>query len=190
MRKIVVYSDCHWFGPTPVKVEPEFGPNVFYIGDNHEFKNIPYDEVYMRLNEYRQFLKKCKKTGTKVIQGNHEVSIGNRHVDKFFLNYHNAVMFHGHYPLWSEEKISRWHMMDSGKPRYKIFGIKIKNYFRNRGGCTKLSTKIIDEMFNQANFYEKSTVIFGHTHPKRLIDENHYGIRMINVPRGRTELEI
>ncbi len=39
-----IFSDCYWNGPTPVDVPPEFGRNVFYIGDNHEFKNIPKDK--------------------------------------------------------------------------------------------------------------------------------------------------
>jgi len=188
--KITVFSDCHWFGPTPSKVKPEFGKNVYYIGDNHEFKNIPKKRIKHFERVYKGFLISCKNSETNVLNGNHEVSVGADllGVNSLSIPNKNAMLIHGDLVLWPNKKFNSWREKKPGKSRRVIFGIKIKNLWRNRKGSTKLSQKKIELFSEFAKNMGVKTIIFGHTHPKRLIDETHNGIRIINVPRGKTEI--
>lgn len=191
--KVTVFSDCHWHGPTPVDIEPEFGKNVFYIGDNHEFKNIPKKEEIINeyLDQYAEFLKKCSDTETKILDGNHEISVGeNNNIEVLFTEDNKIAFVHFHRELWTEKKVNKWHQMKPGISKVYLFFIKIKNLIGNKIGANNLKKKHIRICHEIAKKYDVSTVVFGHTHPRRLIIESHDGIRMINVPRGKTILDL
>lgn len=192
--EIIVYADCHRFGPSPVNVKFEFGSNVFYIGDNHELKNIKKSKVNRRVGSYKQFLKVCKETNTNVLAGNHEVSPGTiycgvRTIVKE-INGKKVLFVHGDYPLWEEAKRNKWHNRHAGIGRFTLFGIKIKNTLRDHSGSKSLSNKKIDIFTSLAKEYGCDIVVFGHTHPKKTIDETHNGIRIINAAKGRNIINI
>ncbi len=188
--EITVFSDCHWHGPTPVKVEPKFGDNVFYIGDNHELKNIQDKKVSKYTKEYLNFLDKCKSTNTLILNGNHEVSLGykNNNIEVLLPTNKSIALVHFHRESWSTKDINIWHNMDPGKAKLKLLAIKIKNIVRNKLGRSDLKKKHINICFEIAEKYNVKNIVFGHTHPKKLIIENHRGITMVNVPRGKTSL--
>jgi hypothetical protein len=188
--EIAVFSDCHWNGPTPVDIEPEFGENIFYIGDNHELKNIPFDKVPKYSKQYLDFLAKCKSSNTAILNGNHEVSIGYNNIDLEVLLPENKsiAMVHFHRESWPIAKVVKWHDMTPGKSKMNIFKIKIKNIIKNKLGSSNLKNKHKDICLKIAKKYNVKNVVFGHTHPKKLIVEMHNEITMVNVPRGKSTL--
>lgn len=188
--KITVFSDCHWNGPTPVNVESKLGADIFYIGDNHEFKNIPKEKIAYFRDQYLKFLQKCKTTGTNILNGNHEVNIGYQYnnIEVLITTDKSTALVHFHRESWSKKSVKKWHEMSPGKSKKAIFMIKVKNLIRNKSGASKLKNKQIKICNNIAAKYNVQNVVFGHTHPKKLIIETHNGITMVNVPRGKTIL--
>jgi len=187
---ITIFSDCHWFGPTPSEAVPEYGASVFYLGDNHEMKNIKKKDVSARIEEYNDFLSECLKTCTNVLTGNHEVSAGKDlcGVDVLKIEARKVGFVHGDLVLWEPKKSAKWRARKCGLSWFRIKLIHVKNLFRNKSGASALSSKQIELFSRFAKKHNVTTVVFGHTHPKKLIDETHEGIRLINVPRGRTKL--
>jgi len=188
--KITVFSDCHWHSPTPINIEPELGFDVFYIGDNHEFKNIPREKINEYRDQYLKFLNKCATTGTKILNGNHEVNIGYKYnnIEVLYTKDKSTALVHFHRESWSENMVRKWHTKKAGVSKVMIAFIKIKNLITNKMGATKLKNKQIVLCHMIAKKYNVKNIVFGHTHPKHLIIEKHDGITMINVPRGKTIL--
>lgn len=188
--EIIIFSDCHWKGPTPVNIDPEFGESTFYIGDNHELKNIPYKKVDEYSKQYSHFLERCKNTATPILNGNHEVSIGfkENNVEVLLPTNMSIAMVHFHRESWSANNVEKWHRMKPGKSKCNLMLIKTKNVARNKLGHTELKKKHIDLCLKIAEKYNVKNVVFGHTHPKKLIAEIHHGITMVNVPRGKSKL--
>jgi len=52
----------------------------------------------------------------------------------------------------------------------------------------KLKEKHIKICLKIAEKHNVKNIIFGHTHPQKVIIEIHEGITMVNVPRGKTVL--
>lgn len=189
--RIVIFSDCHWKGPTPIGIDPEFGPDLFYIGDNHEFKNIPREKVSEYTKQYVDFLLECKNTGTNVLNGNHEVVVGYEHnnIEVLITNDQSTALVHFHRELYSEKNVKKWHNRKPGVGKFKLKLIATKNAVAKFVGAKKLKEKHIKICLNIAEKYNVKNVIFGHTHPQKLIIESHDGIAMVNVPRGKTVLD-
>lgn len=191
--KITIFSDLHINGPTETKVSLEFGENVFYIGDNHEFKNIPYKKVHELKLQFSVFLAKCRSTLTNVLNGNHEASVGFYLVDKETLHpkgRHDVALEHGDICLGGYDYHDGWMKKVPGKSWRVIKSIKVKNWFRRFKGSKKLSKRKIKLMLDRARILQVTTLIIGHNHPKTLIDEVHSGIRLVIVPQGKTVLEV
>lgn len=188
--EITVFSDCHWKGPTPVDIDPEFGESVFYIGDNHELKNIPFKKVKKYSNQYTDFLGKGTSTNTSILNGNHEVSVGfkENNIEVLLPTNMSIAMVHFHRESLSASDVHRWHNMIPGKSKWNLFFIKTKHIARNKLGHSHLNNKHISLCLEIAEKYNIKNVVFGHTHPKKLIVEMHNDITMVNVPRGKTTL--
>lgn len=191
MKKIIVFSDCHWRGPNPMDVKPEYGENVFYLGDNWEFKNIPKSKVTKYIQKYNAFLKYCETTGTNVLNGNHEVNVGMISLDiETLYEGDDVALEHGDIAFEGYEYHDRWMRRKPGKSRRVIFGIKLKNLLRNRSGAKKFSKPRIERLLKRAHLLGVKTLVVGHFHPAIVIDEVHKGIRLIGVPRGRSVLYV
>lgn len=188
--RVVVFSDCHWKGPTPINVEPELGQDIFYIGDNHEFKNIPKEKEKEYTKQYVDFLQECKNTGTNILNGNHEVSVGyeRNNVDVLITKDKSTAFVHFHREVYSEKTANKWHKRKPGIGNFKLMLITAKNVGAKLVGAKKLKEKHLKICLKIAEKYNVKNVVFGHTHPKKLIIESHGGITMVNVPRGRTVL--
>lgn len=196
MRNLNIYSDMHLNGPTPTEAEILFGPDCVFLGDNHEFKNVPKKDIFELKKQYSKFLFDCHETGATVMYGNHEVSVG-RDYCRSLSNYNKelkTLFCHGHTIFWSHEGVVKWMDKKPGKGTIYLLWIKFKNQFRF--GKTKFSKnqiRLVNNYVRNAEYLNDiiiKNVVFGHTHPKNVIDETHFGIRMINVPQGLTELEI
>lgn len=188
--EITVFSDCHWKGPTPVSIEPDFGENVFYIGDNHELKNIPFKKVTEYSKQYLEFLGKCKSTKTAILNGNHEVSVGfkENNIEVLLPENMSIAMVHFHRELWSTNTVQEWHNMKPGKSKWNLFLIKTKQIVKKKLGHSALNNNHIDLCLKIAKKYNVKNVVFGHTHPKKLIVEMHNEVTMVNVPQGKSTL--
>lgn len=194
MKKKIIFSDCHWNSLDAEDVRPEFGEDVIYIGDNHEFKNIDVKDVPMLISKYRDFLTKAHMSGTRVLSGNHEVSVGNkfcwRYNDTIYDIQGKGVLYiHGPEITWSKNKYKKWKVKPPGMSKFKrkisCFLSKLRSKIGTRGTLSKKKLKKASDL---AKEFECSTIVFGHTHPSKLIDQTYNGVRVVNVPRGRTEL--
>lgn len=192
--KIKVISDCHKNGPDPVDCLFELGPNIIYIGDNHELKNIPMEGVEKRIAEFHKFVIDCRNTDTHIIPGNHEVVYGlicctAKEVIRE-INGKRVLFSHGDKILWPLERYRRWSLMEPGAGKFKIAISKMGSKLRRFISPSRLSKKKLDKLAAHAKSLGCDTIVVGHTHPKKLIDVVHDDIRIINVPRGMTEIEI
>lgn len=186
MNKYTIFSDCHWNGVDPINVSPEFGARVIYIGDNFEFKNISKKRLAKAFDQYETFINRAKAGLSTVITGNHEVSVG---TDERITKVIDGILFtHGHYALWSNKKIDKWEAMAPGRGFFARLFSKSLNGLRHLVPRKKLSKKEMRALASYARFYECHTICLGHTHPSILIDVTYKNIRIVNVPRGKTEV--
>lgn len=199
MKKILkewtVIFDTHEGAPHEIKVEKEFGKNVFYGGDNHEFINIHYDDLYAQQVKFNNFLKKCDANKTKtrgVVTGNHEGNKGFEYkIPAFFVD--DKVLFtHGDI-FWPMKKYKKWRNKKPGCSHLKLAFVKFYSKYIRRNS-TKIPKKIINKAIKLMQAYECTTIVFGHRHPAKIIEVNvkHEGVdyTIINCPRGKSKVMV
>lgn len=139
-------------------------------------------------------MNKIRETKTYYVSGNHEVSTG-KHLgrpDVLIQNIiGNRMLFtHGDIPLWSAKAVKKWRSKRPGKSKFMITLIKMMNFVRNNKSKTELSEKKLKKLSTFASMYACDIIVIGHTHPTQLIDVMYEGVRIINVPRGKTTITI
>tara|TARA_R110002096_G_scaffold172848_2_gene346802 strand:- start:967 stop:1305 length:339 start_codon:yes stop_codon:yes gene_type:complete len=108
--------------------------------------------------------------------------------ERYFVKYGNVLLTHGHALFWNQKKISKWENKKGGMKwwRYKIY--QLTHHSGRSGKALKLSGEKAAEIASLTKEMGCDTIIFGHTH--RVFDEKYAGVRIINVPKGRTIVEI
>ena len=195
--KIVVYSDCHLYAPHSVlKKNPEiemelFTPTttmlkygaakVFLTGDIVDTDNAKKKNIRI----CRDLIDELKEIhGDSYASGNHECVDGS----PYYIKHDNILICHGHTLFWDMDKVRKWENKKGGMSywRYKAY-----QWFKHSGRNGKqlgLSGEKASEIATIAKSYNCDTIIFGHTH--RAYDEVYAGVRIINVPKGRTILDV
>lgn len=194
IMKYIVYSDTHKYAPQftghtvdgmineRIKVMNE-DCEVILTGDIIDAKNCKrWKEADSAISD----IQKLKYIfDEKYLLGNHEIEKPSEYV---YIS--NGVLFcHGHIIFWDDDKIKRWENKKVGMNRRKYYSYKIFKAFKKRknkqlhpSGKHLLKIKELLELHNC------HTIVFGHSH--RNYDVQYAFGRVINVPQGRTVINV
>lgn len=191
MKKYMVESDLHIGGPDEILLDggQGYGPNVIRLGDNREMKQIPHDKTTQAIKDMDADHMLCVKTDTICVTGNHELGYSYMAYTKILTTEtgKRVLVTHGHF-LWKAKKRLKWEKRLAGNNKFLIAFSGCLSKMRNIFPKYKLSKKQIKKAIRMVRQYGCTTILFGHTHPTIKIDIEVDGIRIVNVPRGRSEV--
>lgn len=183
-----IVTDTHLFGADPTDIDLNQIPeDAIFLGDIIDLKNCHKDKTKEAMSLFLK-LKSFKKE--KYINGNHECQCD---IDTPLIMNEIAFM-HGDRILYGYEKHKerRNHDTDGAGGFQRLWKgafSKLRNVIE--WNEDKLSNPlIIDEITNIALAYKVKTIVIGHAHPSKIIDQIVYGVRIIVCPRGHSKLEL
>lgn len=183
--KLSLIADTHLFAPNEMKVDFNGeNQNEYLLGDIVDLANCKKKEVDKAYLEY----KKLKDIyGRRFLCGNHErISVTNDLISPK----DGVILAHGDFESWGHEKAFEYRSKPHGAGAFKRkFVVGMVEAFEKSVG-RDLDQKFIEAAVKLAKDYGCHTYIAGHLHPKEMIDIIADGIRIIIVPRGKTEVEI
>jgi predicted phosphodiesterase len=195
-RHCVIFSDTHYFGAHGLNdLKLTYGPNTYYLGDIYDLKNAPRDkvgEVEKAISALRE------KVGKRYVRGNHELgAFGRGAKDEDYYITDNGVLFtHGHYKIsFTDGELAQWETAEAGAGTLKRVGRKLLEGVVEKPAAPK--REYLARAVEMVNRHNKAhpldpchTIVFGHTHVKKVYAETIDGVRVINVPMGVTELDL
>lgn len=187
-----VWTDVHMYAPNSLfKTPEEFlsrlnpkDPNEYMLGDVVDLANCKNKDVE-EAGKARLRLKEVY--GKRWIDGNHcRISRTN---DLIFPKA-GVVMAHGDFESWGAEKAIEYRSKPHGAGLFKrkLLVRAIEAYEKSVGRT--LDQQFIENAVKLAKSHGCHTYVAGHLHPKEIIDIVADSIRIIIVPRGKTEIEI
>lgn len=180
--KKTIYTDCHFFGVDPIEnVTLEYTQDTIFMGDNFEFKNINSKILEHVSDVYDSHMRKVGLHGSIELVGNHEVNM-----TRGRLHYIEDGVLFIHIP--DIDFLLRWGKKSPCRNVFKIMVSKLLAVARNIKPNKTVSKKNIERCIKLSKKFNCHTVVFTHTHIKEKYDKLHKGIRIINLPRGKTEL--
>ena len=186
--KLVIYSDCHYYTPQEIRCIPTDldqinRENSFSIGDNFDRKGA---EPSMRIALEREFKTHRALFTGRFITGNHDVMCDD--VTKQYLIVSGHIMLvHGDWPSWGVEKSNTFRNEQAYQGWSSVKGM-LAGLRKLWGG--HMSKSEARDAANIAKMHKCNVIIFGHTHVKEVQDRTIDGIRVLNAPRGRSEVEV
>lgn len=183
VQDLVFRVDEHRGAPNEMLIEHEFGPNVFYLGDNYDLAECRSADV-VKLLVARQTL--MDKAGDNYIDGNHErSSIVNKTIIRT-IGKNRIVMAHGDFESWGSDKAIAYRSGTKGAGMLKrgLWVPALSLYERGIGRNPSKSFIKTASLF--AKDHGCNVYICGHLHPKKQFDAVVNGVRVIILKRGRT----
>lgn len=175
-----IYSDLHIFSKKSRHPDFTYGENTFYIGDIYDLKCAENKENCRRkINELRH------RAGLRYIRGNHELD---HFKDAPYHHIQNGILFtHGHKNIcFSDYKVRKNEENGNTGLLSKVHSFLTSIPFI-------VDKRRVARAVDYAKANDCHTIVFGHTH-KTLFDRTYEtdkgNIRVINVPRGVTYLNI
>lgn len=185
--KITVYTDLHLGAPHGMHefeadlLKAAEDENTFFTGDIFDMKNTRKSKVA----HYRIMMEKLKIiAGDRYIIGNHECE----KPKSYFTKKQGVLFTHGHKLKWSEKRIKKWENKEVGKGKLGYLMYRFMHLFMRRGKNGTPSKKLRKKCERYCKEYGCHTIIYGHTHQE--YDGMYKDIRIVNVPRGRTVLDV
>ena len=194
--KIVIFSDIHDEAPHSVfkkdsEMESEiYNPDmvktkyqadkVFLTGDVIDVDNAKKKYV----KRAREKVKKLQEIhGDCFVEGNHEAMTPRA----YFRVHGDILILHGHHLVWPIDKVLKWENKKGGMSywRYKFYQW---THHRKSGKTLKPKIEQLEKFSNLAKENNCKTIIWGHHH--KSYDQVYNGVRLINVPKGRTILDV
>ena len=199
--KYTIYSDLHWGQVSQIRlgITPKKGD--FFIGDIFDIKNTSKKIIKQQLAAQASFNSACRLIGAHVLLGNHDLlpdDLGaverlNERISFSSPARHivdgDVLFTHGHYIAWDQSQIDQW---KAKKPNGVGFfrGITLAGENLYTRGIWKPSQVELDRCFILASSLSCKTIVFGHTHTEKTVDIEYKGIRIVNVGRGMTQIEL
>lgn len=195
-----IYSDLHWGQTSEIltSLVPEKG--VFYTGDIFDIKNTSKKIIKEQLKKQADFIQKCKEVGAFYLLGNHDLlpddvlTVMNLdHVVYGAVPRHiivgDIILTHGHYIAWDQVQIDQWKAKKPvGVGGFRQLTLALEDMYKR--GTWKPDAVESERAYLIATQNNCKTIIFGHHHTDKLVDIVYKGVRIINVPRGLTELSL
>ena len=178
-----IYTDLHIGSPylekdiLPTTKEQILAENSYDVGDTFEIKNCdPKDlnNLLIRQANFQQLFH------GRYVTGNHSVDKG-KGIKQIIIG--DILFIHGDYIFMGQEKAEKFRNEQGGQGSGIIQ--KIGSKFHG-----KVSKKEAKQLAEYAKSFGVSTIVTGHVHVKSVFDKVIDGIRVINCPRGRTEINI
>jgi predicted phosphodiesterase len=185
--KLTVFSDCHLFTPMEMNIIPKdraiiIADNCYSIGDNYDRKGCePKDAARFET----EFTKHREAFDGRFIYGNHDLPANDHSKD--FIKVGNVLLTHGDLICWDYQKSQDFR---NEKP-YQGYGAvkKLLNVIRKLW-MNHISNFEEEQATKYCKQYGTNCIIYGHSHVSKVIEKRVNGIRIINVPRGRSILEV
>lgn len=185
--KLKFITDLHIFGPheidrTLISIDWDYA-----IGDIFDIKNTRKFELEKaRAMEQRYAF---RRVGRYYVVGNHDGIISPYTYITTVIEGKKILICH-HYQ-YLDPKVAN--EMNAAKREYK--GVtklywKLLGTFHKLVNYGNLSFQDKKDAAKWAKEFDCEVIIFGHTHTEKLVDELVDGIRVINLPRGYSEIEI
>ena len=204
---LTIYSDLHWGQTSEILVDTKPSKGDFFTGDIFDIKNTSKKIIKQQLQKQQDFNKDCKAVGAFVLLGNHDLLPD----DKMVVHYYDkdgmplltndmsavprhivvddVLLTHGHYCCWDQVQIDQWkEKKPKGVGMFRKLTLSIEELY-NRGTWVP-SQASLDRCYVLASGLNCKTIVFGHTHTETTVDTMYKGIRIINVGRGKTVLDI
>ncbi len=158
--------------------------NTVLLGDNFEIKNSKKGKLKNLIALRENIRKKCLKKGGIYLSGNHSVQMRDLYYKR------GKVLFtHGDFVHYGKEKAIQVRNKKKGKSNLYWSMLKfIRKFYESR--VNPLKIKYLQAAYTLAKKKNAKVVVMGHFHPRSVIDVDYNGIRMIIVPRGKTELNL
>jgi len=162
--------------------------NLYIVGDVYCMANIPKSEVKKQQNNIdreRNILK------NRYITGNHERQRDQDRVEK--INSQVGVM-HGDYIMWGHNRSVEYRSGKHGlgSLMYKLKGTLWVNTLEaiEHGYERELNKNDLERALGVCRHNALKVVIIGHGHFPELVRQNYKGIKVIGLPRGKTQLSM
>lgn len=193
MKQFIIYSDLHLGALHEIQEKLEFNENTIFLGDNFDLKNISHEnlEKFYKLRE--EIMEKASKSKGHFIDGNHELF--ELEEDNFYIIRNGIIFLHGDFIHRGFKKAKKWREKRS-RGKTKNFIIAYKSFRKIFGSSTSkfifssFGKKFVRRAVRLAKEKECHTIVFGHFHLKKLFDKTQDGVRVICVPRGKTEISL
>jgi UDP-2,3-diacylglucosamine pyrophosphatase LpxH len=181
-----IFSDIHIFAPHAIQVDMLYNYDCIYIGDIYDIKNTPSDKLEIALGAQKNHDQKCKNLGIANIFGNHDLEKSGNLPEFYQLG---TILFcHGFQICWDTDMIDRKLAIEPHGIGF-LKSILVKSYSLLRAIVpAKLSQAKLQKAYDIAKSKGCTTIVFGHTHTQKIIDVVYNGVRIVNVPRGMTEI--
>lgn len=177
------YADTHVFSKylsmwiLPTTTEQIFGENAFFLGDIVEAKNAEKNQCAEMKEYFRRFSEISKN---RMVLGNHDGSF--QGVDDILVDGH-ILITHGDRFLWTKKHSERFR----NEKQCQGSGLIQKILSKHHGS---VSNREASDAAEYARLRGADTIVFGHVHVDRKLDKIVNGIRVICLPRGKTELNL
>ncbi|MEY2702263.1 MAG: hypothetical protein RLY43_896 [Bacteroidota bacterium] len=162
----------------PKTIEQIAKENAYTLGDIYELKNCEYPEYPGLLRKFSEYK---KLFFGRYLVGNHEIDRGL--TPKHLIIDGHICLVHGDYILWGDKKALEFR---NEKPAQGS-GF-IQRMLAKRNGS--ISNSEAKDLANYANRLGCDVIVCGHVHVKHVFDEDKNGVRVISLPRGKTEITI
>lgn len=151
--------------------------NLYYLGDNIDLKRCtPKDYPY-----YLTAITHIRRNFIdRFVSGNHELTTNA--IYKVIDNH--ILITHGDFAMWGEEKSFAFRRMKPAQG-YGLIS-RVVELFRSG----RVSNKDELRLSEFASSHNCDTLVCGHVHVKERFDEKVFGVRVIVLPRGLSEVEI
>ena len=199
-----IYTDIHRFSAKETPTEISYDKNSVFLGDLWDVHCLHKDSLAMKYASDKHRHKCDMTTGVINVRGNHEGLYGFGMVEYVI---EDGVMYcHSHTAFYSPKQKAKWYAKDAGISRWKFYGIKVTNLFRNMKG-NKVSEKKLQIIAKYAIAIGKIenesiyTIVVGHLHKEHdgmvgvMIEDKQgnfdfYQIRVIVANCGLTEINV
>lgn len=185
---LTIYADLHLGAPHQMLLKLlEYGPDVIYAGDIFDRKNTRRSKLDEINEDYSQHLRKCARTGTVDVDGNHEL-VQNNHYVIIEIDKIRILVIHGDEIDYGYNGMIKWRSKKAGTSSFKWY---LRKYFQGKrlGRKKSLSKKTIVEAARIADTYpDIDVVLFAHYHLKKTRCYSCDGKVIISVPRGETRM--
>ena len=180
-----IFSDLHRGQVLEILVDPIPVKGDVYLGDIYDEKNTAKKRISEQLAKQQKFIDDCKKVGAYYVRGNHDL----RNDLVLHQKIGNVLFTHGHYLVWDQATIQKWEdKKPVGVGRFRQATLVIQDMYER--GEWKPSDLATTRAITLANAFQCDTVCFGHTHTSVVVDFKASGVRIVNVPRGMTNLSL
>lgn len=180
--KLKIFSDIHEFSSYEIPVKWEYGQDCFYLGDNVDLRGCSMEDVpkaIIRRNRLREAFR------GRYVSGNHELETTDLWIKKG-----KVLLAHGDYIFWRKKHATRYRNKVAGASwLYRIYAKMVYGFF-GKFMCAPFPSFFKKKAVRVAKAAGCNIIILGHWHPPKVVDIFYKGVRIVVVPRGKTEVNI